>query len=73
MHGLTGGSWKRNRDQAMATEKNGPVGNRRIPVALWPTADHGHRASSRPSIQCRVDLVGESGWCPVDHSRHGHG
>jgi hypothetical protein len=27
MHGLTGGSWKRNHDQATATEKNGPPGN----------------------------------------------
>jgi len=29
MHGLTGGSWKRNHDQATATEKNNPTGNRR--------------------------------------------
>jgi hypothetical protein len=26
MHGLTGGSWKRNHDQTTATEKNDPGG-----------------------------------------------
>ena len=30
MHGLTGGSWKRNRGHATATEKNGPAGNRAV-------------------------------------------
>jgi hypothetical protein len=28
MHGLTGGSWKRNHDQAMAAEMNDLTGNR---------------------------------------------
>ena len=28
MHGLTGGSWKRSRHRATATEKNNPTGNR---------------------------------------------
>jgi hypothetical protein len=31
MHGLTGGSWKRSRYRAMATEKNNPTGNRAVP------------------------------------------
>jgi hypothetical protein len=34
MHGLTGGSWKQSHDQIMATEKNNPTGNRRVPVTL---------------------------------------
>ena len=52
MHGLTGGSWKRSHDRATATEMNNPTGNRAVPMALRPTADQGHRASSRPSIGC---------------------
>jgi hypothetical protein len=31
MHGLTGGSWKRSRHSATATEKNNPTGNRAVP------------------------------------------
>jgi len=30
MHGLTGGSWKRSRHRATATEKNNPTGNRAV-------------------------------------------
>ena len=30
MHGLTGGSWKRSRHRATATEKNDPTGNRAV-------------------------------------------
>ena len=52
MHGLTGGSWKRSHDRATATEMNNPTGNRAVPMALRPTADQGHRASSRPSTGC---------------------
>jgi hypothetical protein len=38
MHGLTGGSWKRNHDQAMATEMNDLTGNRVAPMVPRPTA-----------------------------------
>jgi transposase len=38
MHGLTGGSWKRSYDQATATEKNNPTGNRAVLTAPRPTA-----------------------------------
>jgi hypothetical protein len=51
MHGLTGGSWKRSYDQATATEKNNPTGNRAVQYSrlrdLPPLKRH--RASSRPS------------------------
>jgi len=49
MHGLTGGSWKRSRHRATATEKNDPTGNRAVTKASCPTADQRYRASSRPS------------------------
>ena len=49
MHGLTGGSWKRNHDQATVTEKNTPRETVGPPAASCPTTNHGHRASSRPS------------------------
>ena len=57
MHGLTGGSWKRSHDRATATEMNNPTGNRAVPMALRPTADQGHRASSRPSIECPREVT----------------
>ena len=31
MHGLTGGSWKRSKHSATATEKNNPTRNRAVP------------------------------------------
>jgi hypothetical protein len=57
MHGLTGGSWKRNHDQAMVTGKNDPMGNHVVWMASRPTADCGHRASSRPSTNGAVRSV----------------
>ena len=47
MHGSTGGDWKR-RQLATDSEKNSCGENPVAPLALRPTARHGHRASPRP-------------------------
>lgn len=49
MHGSMWRELETEHDQAMVMEKNDPVGNRAAPMAPQPTADNGHRASSRPS------------------------
>jgi len=48
MHGLTGGSWKRNTGRARVTEMKDTRGNPVVTAAPRPTVDPRHRASSRP-------------------------
>jgi len=55
MHGLTGGSWKRNEDRARATEIKGSMGN--------PAVTSGSE-TYRPSTSPR-QLSTLRGWLPV--------
>jgi hypothetical protein len=45
MHGLTGGSWKRNHDRPRPRRRTILRETAGSPAAPCPTADHGHRAS----------------------------
>jgi hypothetical protein len=52
MHGLTGGSWKRSRHRATATEKNDPTGNRVVTNGSVP-----YRRSTPPRQLSTLHVV----------------
>ena len=71
MHGLTGGSWKRNTDRARVTEMKDTRGNPAVTAAPRPTVDPRHRASSRPYVP--VGFGGAEPGKPLSGSVFGFG
>jgi hypothetical protein len=55
MHGLTGGSWKRNRDRTRATEMNDARGN--------PADTSGSETYRRSSLPRQLSTLHDAGGC----------